>query len=128
MLRTFLSALKSRAGNDRTSTRRRYARRACDRCVGVINGKTYPVEDWSLGGLRIAGDERLFQPGQDCEVLLKFKLRENVMDIPRKAKVVRRANHKIALEFSSLSQQTRHNFQQVVDDYVARKFADAQTV
>jgi len=124
---TFLSTLKKQPDNDQFTTRRRYSRRNCDRCVGVIDGKTYPVENWSMGGLKIAGDERLFSPDQEIDVTLKFKLRNEILDIPHRARVVRKAKNRVAFEFLPLSQKIRSGFQKVVDDYVAQKFADSQT-
>ncbi|GJL84237.1 MAG: hypothetical protein DHS20C02_00120 [Micavibrio sp.] len=124
----FFSALKKKPDNDQIITRRRHARRECDRCVSVIGGKTYPVENWSMGGLQITGDDRMFSPGQKLDVTMKFKLRNNVIDIPHKMGVVRKTKGKISFEFMPLSQKISNNLQQVVDDYVAGKFAESHMV
>ncbi len=126
MLGNFFTTLKKQPDNDQIITRRRYSRRECDRVVSVIDGKTYPVENWSLGGLQIAGDERLFGIDQNMDITVKFKLRNDILNVSQKAHVVRKARNKISFEFAPLNQRVRQNFQQVVDDYVAQKFADSQ--
>jgi len=123
----FLSSLKRHSDNDQMPTRRRYSRRNCDRCVSVIGGTTYPVENWSMGGLKITGDDRMFSTDQELDITIKFRLRNEILDVPHKARIVRKAKNRIAFEFLPLSQKIRNNFQQVVDDYVARKFADSQS-
>ena len=128
MLQTFLSSLRSMSSNDKDATRRRHPRRASDRCVAVICGQPFPVEDWSPGGLLIAADERLFSMGQDMEFTVKFKLRNAILDIAHRGRVVRKTNQKVAFEFEALPQTVRHAFQQVIDDQVAREFANSQAV
>jgi hypothetical protein len=116
---------KSDAQDDQDS-RRRYERRGTDRCVSVINGKTYPVENWSLGGLLVYGDPRPFGVENEIDVTLKFKMRNDIMDVPHKARVVRKSHDKIAFEFLPLTSQIRNRFQTVIDDYMAAEFADSQ--
>jgi hypothetical protein len=116
---------KSDAQDDQAS-RRRYERRGTDRCVSVINGKTYPVENWSLGGLLVYGDPRPFGVENEIDVTLKFKMRNDIMDVPHKARVVRKSHDKIAFEFLPLTSQIRNRFQTVIDDYMAAEFADSQ--
>lgn len=113
---------------DDAANKRQYARRSADRCVSIINGQMHPVENWSSGGMLIAADERLFALNQDCVFTLKFKLRDEVMEVDHKAKVVRKAPHKVALQFLPLSKKAQSGFQKVVDDYVAQRFAESQTV
>lgn len=126
MFGRFLSSLKKHSDNDEMPTRRRYSRRSCDHCVIMIAEKTYPVENWSLSGIKINGDDRMFTIGQELDVIMKFKLRNEILNIPHRAKVVRKVKSKIAFEFLPLTQKIRTRFQQVVDDYVAQKFADSQ--
>ncbi|HBR68547.1 MAG TPA: pilus assembly protein PilZ [Rhodospirillaceae bacterium] len=128
MLGKLFSALKRKPGNDEFITRRRHPRRDCDRCVGMIAGKTYPVENWSMGGLQITGDDRMFTPGQTLDVTLKFKLRNNILDVAHKASVIRKGNGKIAFRFQPLTLKVTRSLQQVVDDYVAAQFAQSQLV
>ncbi len=126
MLQSLISTLRSGTSNDIGTTKRRHPRRSVDRCVVVIHGQTFPVENWSLGGVLLHGDERLFGKAQDLDVTVKFKLRNSIIDITHRAHVVRKANGKIALEFEPLNQTISRKFQQVIDDYVAREFANSQ--
>lgn len=126
MFATLLSAMRGRPGNDEIITRRRHDRRTGDKCVCVINGKTYPVVNWSLGGLLVYGDSRPFAVDNEINVTLRFKLRNDIIDIPHKGVVVRKARDKIAFEFMPLTRQIRKNLQSVIDDFVATRFADSQ--
>ena len=116
------------SSNDKDATRRRHPRRKSDRCVAVICGQTFPVEDWSPGGLQIAADDRLFSMGQDIDFTVKFKLRNTILDVNHRGRVVRKTNQKVAFEFEALPQAIRRAFQQVIDDQVAREFANSQAV
>ena len=107
---------------------RQHARRSDDRCVSIINGQMHPVENWSNGGMLISADERLFSIDQECIFTLKFKLRDEIMEIDHKAKVIRKAPSKVALRFLPLNKSVQARFQQVVDDYVSQRFVDSQTV
>jgi len=113
--------------NDLIQRNRQYARRSDDRCVSIINGQMHPVENWSNGGMLIAADERLFALDQECTFTLKFKLRDEIMEIDHNAKVTRKVPGKIALEYLALSKPVQAKFQQVVDDYVSQRFAESQS-
>lgn len=119
--------LKAENNNEPAAARRRYTRRDVDRCVTVINGKTYPVENWSLGGVCITSDEREFGVDDEHDITIKFKLRDDIMDVPHAGRVVRKGNNKVAFEFRPLTRDTRGRFQNVVDDYVASQFAASQS-
>src|SRR5688500_7046079 len=122
MLQTFLSTLRASASNDAVmmGTRRRHARRENDRCVALLYGHSFPVENWSQGGILLGGDERLFSAGQEVELTVKFKLRNMIMDIDLRGQVVRKNAGRIAVQFSPLSRAIRRCFQQVMDDGIAR--------
>ena len=128
MFGNMFSAAKQSETKATGERKRRHPRRADDRCVSVINGQMHPVENWSSGGMMVTADERLFALGQDCIFTIKFKLRDEIMEVDHKAKVVRKAPNKIALQFLPLSKKVQTGFQQVVDDYVSQRFADSQTV
>jgi len=128
MLESFLSSLRASASNDPDLTRRRAPRRAEDRCVAVIHGRAFPVENWSFGGVLLNADDRLFGDGMDIGVTLKFKLRNSIVDVEHHAKVVRKGNQKVALEFERLGKTLARKMQQVVDDAIAREFASSQEV
>lgn len=127
MFGQLFSSLKGENANDEFAARRKYTRRTADHCVGVIDGKSYPVADWSLGGLAIQGDDRMFGVNDEVSVLMKFRLSQKIIDVPHTARVVRKSKGKVALEFKPLTQQIRNNFQSVVDDYVASQFAASQS-
>lgn len=126
MLQNLLSTLKAGASNDRQPAARRHPRRDVDRCVAVIHGRTFPVENWSLGGVMLQADERLFGKEQDIDLVVKFKLRNNLLDVSHRGRVVRKAPGKVAVQFEPLSQTISRQFQQVIDDYVAGEFANSQ--
>lgn len=127
MLGYFFSSLKAENSNDQYAARRKYSRRQDDHCISMINGNAYPVENWSLGGVMIQADERLFGVNDEVDVTMKFRLSNKIVDVPHKARVVRKGRLKIALEFRPLTRQIQNNFQKVVDDYVASQFAASQT-
>ncbi len=89
-------------------------------------GGTFPVENWSFGGILLAADERMFSAGQNIEMTLKFKLRSTIVDISVHGAVVRKSPGRIGIQFEPLTQTIRRNFQQVVDDHVAGEFANSQ--
>ncbi len=126
MLQNLLSSLKAGASNDKQPASRRHARRDVDRCVAVVHGRTFPVENWSLGGVLLQADERLFGKEQDVDFMIKFKLRNNLLDVAHQGRVVRKAPGKVAIQFEPLTQAINRQFQQVVDDYVAGEFANSQ--
>ena len=109
-------------------SQRIHPRRGGDKCVTLIDGKMYPIENWSSGGMLIAADERLFAVEQDCDVTLKFKLRDEMIDIPHKATVVRKSANKIGMQFAPLNKKIHSEFQKVVDDFVSQRFVDSQSV
>lgn len=123
-----LSNLLGTKKQDEVTTRRRYTRRSKDRCVTMINDNMFPVIDWSLGGVQIACDEKRFGLGDKAEVALKFQLRDDIIDVPHQAHVVRKNRGRVAFEFEPLNKETRDLFQLVVDDFMANEFIDSQTV
>lgn len=126
MFSTFLNSLRATTSNDVTETQRRFPRRNNDRCVVVIHGQTFPVENWSFGGVLLGADERLFGTAQDIDITLKFKLRNTILDVPHRGRVIRKTNGKVAIEFESLDKTIRRAFQQVLDDSNASEFATSQ--
>ena len=111
MFGNMFSAAKRSETKATGERKRRHPRRVDDRCVSVINGQMHPVENWSSGGMMVTADERLFALGQDCIFTLKFKLRDEIMEVDHKAKVVRKAPNKIALQFLPLSKKVQTGFQ-----------------
>ena len=120
-------ASKKEESWDSVVQRRRHERRAADKCIAILAGKPVPVENWSVGGVLMDGDDRLFSVGQTVEVTLKFKLRNVILDVTHHGRVVRKASQKIAVAFGPIGLGTRRAFQHVIDDAVAAAFADSQT-
>ncbi len=112
--------------NDIDDTRRATPRREADNCISVINGKAYPVHNWSDGGMLVQADERLFSIAAPVEVTMKFRLTGKILDIPHKGRVIRKTRDRLAIQFEPLSRDISNKFKQVVDDYVTREFAESQ--
>lgn len=106
--------------------RRLYERRATDTCVAQVEHAVYPVENWSQGGVLLGGDNRYLGIGQECDVTLKFKLRDRILDIQHPARVVRKAGDNTAFQFKPLTREVRKAFTDVIDDLVASGFANSQ--
>ena len=126
MFETLFTTLKHQSKKVHESTKRRFLRRDADKCISVINDKTYPVENWSMGGLLIHGDSRPFGIDNEIDVMMKFKLRDDIIDVPHRARVVRKSRDKVAFEFLPLNGQIRRSFQNVIDDHVVAQFVDSQ--
>ena len=126
MLETILDTLKISASNDDFDSRRASERREMDNCVGIIDGKTYPIQNWSNGGVMLTGDARLFGMNDIKEIIMKFKLAERVIDVPHRGRVLRKGNNEFVLEFSPLTESVDNKFKMVIDDYNAREFANSQ--
>ena len=107
-------------------SRRKSTRRAADNCVSVINGKAYPVHNWSDGGMLVQADERMFTQGSPVEITMKFRLTGKIVDIPHRGRVVRKTRDRLAIQFEPLTRDITKKFKQVVDDYVTREFAESQ--
>lgn len=126
MFNNFLASLRSAPVIESPETQRRFPRRAADRCVAVVHGQTFPVQNWSFGGVLLAVDERLFGASQDIETTLKFKLRNTIVDVNVRGHVIRKATGQVAISFEPLNKAIRRTFQQVIDDAVASEFATSQ--
>ncbi|MCD8498045.1 MAG: PilZ domain-containing protein [Alphaproteobacteria bacterium] len=109
-----------------TISRRKTTRRYSDHCVCSIGGKSYPVLNWSISGLQITADDRLFAIGQEVEFSLKFKIRASIVEVKHTATVVRKSRGSVAFEFSPLSRTVRNDFQNIMDDFMANEFANSQ--
>ncbi|NCO02704.1 MAG: PilZ domain-containing protein [Alphaproteobacteria bacterium] len=127
MLSTILDSMRISASNDDRHNMRSHPRRAMDSCVGIIDGKIYPVKNWSQGGALMTGLEHFsLEENQEKEITLKFKLAEKIMDIKHKGKILRRAQDKFAVQFAPLTRDVEQAFKKVMDDYVTQEFANSQ--
>ncbi len=126
MFNALLSGLRTHASNDTDDMQRRHPRRINDRCVIDICGQTFPIENWSYGGVLLSTDERMFGLEQDIDFTLKFKLRSTIININHRGHVVRKQKGQVALQFEPLTQMISRNFQKIVDDEAAMEFANSQ--
>lgn len=113
-------------GSGGFSSRRLHPRRGCDQCIGFINGKAHPVLDWSPGGLRVFADTRSLTIGEEMDVEMKFHLRDQLVNVKHKAKLVRKSNESAAFQFMPITAEIKRIFQNVIDDFNAREFAGSQ--
>ena len=109
-------------------TRRASHRLASLRSVCMIESKNYPIVDWSMDGVQIVADPRMFSQNQKLEIILKFKLHHSILEIPCKGIIVRKANDRLGVKFESFDKNIRQLFLKVVDDYFANEFAESQTI
>ncbi len=114
--------------NEAGQSKRAFERRDCDQCVSVIDGQIYPVRDWSRGGIQIFGNDKSFTVNSEVDVTLKFRLRDDIVEVAHKARVVRKGYERVALQFLPITKQMQKLFQSVVDDYVTGQFADSQLI
>jgi len=127
MFSALLEAVKSTSHNDQIISKRQHPRRETDRCVALINGQIHPVKNWSIGGLLIDTDSRLFGIDNEIDIVLQFKLRERMMNITHRGKVVRKSKDTVAFEFLPISENIKKDFQTVIEDFVTGQFADSQS-
>jgi hypothetical protein len=92
----------------------------------MIDGKAYPVHNWSDGGMLVQADERMFSVAAPVEVTMKFRLTNKIVDIPHRGRIVRKMRDRLAIQFEPLTYEVTNKFKQVVDDYVTREFAESQ--
>lgn len=126
MFQNFFSELKAGNGNMAFSSRRKDERRVSDSCVAKVNGRTYPVQDWSMGGAKLFADERDFAINQQIEIVMKFKLRGEILITKQNGRIIRKSRNSVGVQFGPVLQQTRQDFQKVIDDHVVGEFAATQ--
>lgn len=112
--------------NDSFKTKRIFERRSSDKCIAAVKGHDCPVHNWSLGGVLIESDDRLFSVGQEIDMNLKFILDNSIIDIEQQGKIIRKGNGKIAVEFMPLNESIWEGFKKVIDHHAANKFSNSQ--
>ncbi|MCD8566482.1 MAG: PilZ domain-containing protein [Alphaproteobacteria bacterium] len=126
MFGNFFGATATTETQESGISRRKATRRSSDHCVCNIEGKSYPVLNWGIGGMQITADDRLFAIGQEIEFSLKFKIRTTIVEVHHKAVVVRKSRGSVAFQFEPLTRQVRNDFQNIIDDFMASEFASSQ--
>ena len=127
MLANVLSGFKTSHSNDDGSIKRKHERRGGDRCVCLLSNMPYPVEDWSMGGVRLTADSRVFTVGQSVDLTMKFKIRGEMINIPVTGTVVRRTSNGIAVKYDASAENVKHAFQNIISDVITMQFADSQS-
>ena len=112
--------------DDSDLSRREYPRRSADKCIGLVNGQAMPILDWSPGGVRILGETRTYNLGQQIDVLLKFHLNDQLIDVNHTAQVVRKSSDFFAVQFAPLTSEINKTFQHVIDSFNAEEFVASQ--
>ena len=118
------SAIKVSADN--IAQRRAYPRRENDKCVSIIDDHFMPIENWSMSGVLLSGDDRLYNIGDKLDMTLKYKTSKGIVEVVQSGHVVRKGKERIAMEFSPLNRESLHDFQRVIDDATASQFAASQ--
>jgi hypothetical protein len=128
MFERIMDALKGKGldSQEDGSSRRQHERREQDAVVTIIGGKTFPVENWSKGGVLIYGDSKPFTVNEQIPVTMKFKLRNDIIALAHQARIVRKTHEKVALQFAPMTDTLKRGFQSVIDDSVAGEFAESQ--
>ena len=106
------------------TSRRRYERRENDLCLARINGQTFPVYDWSFGGLQVQADSRTFPMGHVHDVILSVKTADSIWDIHHTATVVRRTAEQVAFQFDPLPGHVRLQMESVLRKLQQNRFSE----
>lgn len=115
--------------NGATEWRRRHVRHDI-RKAGVeaeveINGRSYSIRDWSMGGLCFDA-EAAPQLGQKLDMQIRFRLPHETVTIRQNARVVRAMQRGVATEFAPLAPEMRRRFRKVLDGIHALEFVESQ--
>ncbi len=123
-----LDARKNAKEHYENETKRNSPRRSADNCVSVVDGKAYPVHNWSDGGMLFQGDDRMFTLNAPVDVTMKFRLSGKIVDVTHRGRIVRKMRDRLAVQFEPLTAEISRKFKEVIDDAVTREFADSQMV
>ena len=126
MIKKWIENLTFTASNDDQDMRRKHMRRESDTTVAQVNGKTYPVDNWSEGGILICADDKEFSIQDPIHMKLKFKLSDRMIEIEQFGTVLRKNFGRIAVQFSELSDVSSVQFKNVISDAVTQEFAATQ--
>jgi len=90
-----------------------------------INGRSYSIRDWSMGGLCF-DTEAEPQLGQKLDMQIRFRLPHETITIRQNGRVVRAMQRGVATEFAPLAPEMRRRFRKVVDGIHALEFVESQ--
>ncbi|MBX2834765.1 MAG: hypothetical protein KTR28_07320 [Micavibrio sp.] len=123
---TFLNNTNSYKDSEYGESKRRYSRRENDRCVAVINNQPHPIYNWSVGGVLVNADDRLYAVDESVPVTMKFKIGSEVKAVEQTARVIRRAAGKVALQFVPRDTSTNGQMQHILNDCITDQFVESQ--
>ncbi len=123
---TILGNTETDEFSDTPLSRRAFPRRAADKCVGVVNGQSVPVIDWSPGGAKVLADTRPYAVGEAVDVTLKFQFADQMINVNHRAQVVRKSAETFSLQFAPLTAEIRKTFQHVIDNFNTEEFVASQ--
>lgn len=109
----------SNANDNTTNQRRRFPRRDQDVCMVNVDGHPYSVMDWSQCGVLFTGDTRAFTEDQKINMILRFKMGNEIEDVKITGKVVRTNSKSVATTFDSVPETTLKSFEKVIESSVA---------
>lgn len=116
-----LQSLQNATNDNTEATRRHFPRRMTDICIAQVDGTNYPVRDWSQCGVLFEADGRIFESAAECSVVMKFKLKDVVTEIPVKARVIRANKVNVALEFVDVPKKIQNAFSKVIESAMTQK-------
>jgi len=109
----------SNANDNTTNQRRRFPRRDQDICMVNVDGHPYPVTDWSQCGVLFEGDTRAFAEGQKVNMILRFKVGNEIEDVKITGEIVRTNSKFVATTFDSVPETTLKSFAKIIQSSVA---------
>jgi len=126
MFDKLINSLKFTISNDDQDTRRSHQRHDGMRCVAIIDGVTYPIKNWSKGGIMIMGDDRTFGVYDAKDFTLRFKMNNDVIDIEHKGHILRKGRENFILQFAPITQNLDRQFNSILNDFAAQEFMQSQ--
>lgn len=104
----------SNANDNTTNQKRRFPRRANDVCMVNVDGHPYPVSDWSQCGVLFEADTKRFESGQHVNLIIRFKVGNEIQDIKVSGEVIRKNNQTVAIQFTDYK-SVQSDFDGVID-------------
>ena len=124
-----LLGLKQRVPSAVQEHRRKHTRYPGFHTEMIVGDQSYSVCDWSRGGIAFetTPNDNL-NPGDNIQVILKFKLPHDTITIKQLACIVRSSKHNIAAEFAPLPTVVHRQFERVLDNLYTQDFLESQVV
>ena len=112
--------------NSDNEARRRYIRHVGYQAEVEVADHSYSVHDWSIGGVAFDAAKANVREGDSVNFVMRFRLPLEVITIHQPGRVVRAISQDIAAAFDPLTDETRRQFERVVDSYNAQGFLESQ--